>query len=103
MLNRHGIEVVVAPEAGCCGSLEHHMGREHGAFAKARANVDAWTHEIEGQGIDAIIITISGCGTTVEGLHGFMLRTDPAYAANARPRSRRSPATSPNIWQTLKL
>src|SRR5205823_6475286 len=41
LLNRHGVEVVVAPEAICCGSLEHHMGREAGAFAKARANIDA--------------------------------------------------------------
>ena len=82
MLNRHGVEVVLPPDAGCCGSLEHHLGREEGAFAKARANVDAWTREIEGQGLDAILITISGCGTTVKD-YGFMLRTDPAYAAKA--------------------
>jgi glycolate oxidase iron-sulfur subunit len=37
VLNRHGVEAVVTPDAGCCGSLEHHMGREAGAFAKARA------------------------------------------------------------------
>jgi glycolate oxidase iron-sulfur subunit len=82
LLNRHGIEVVVAPEASCCGSLEHHMGREAGAFAKARANVDAWVREIDGQGLDGILITISGCGTTVKD-YGFMLRDDPAYAARA--------------------
>ena len=82
LLNRHGVEVVVAPDAGCCGSLEHHLGREAGAFAKARANIDAWTREIEGEGLDAILITISGCGTTVKD-YGFMLRTDPAYAAQA--------------------
>ena len=82
LLNRHGVEVVVAPDAGCCGSLEHHIGREAGAFAKARANIDAWTREIEGEGLDAILITISGCGTTVKD-YGFMLRTDPVYAAQA--------------------
>jgi glycolate oxidase iron-sulfur subunit len=82
LLNRHGVEVVVAAEAGCCGSLEHHLGREAGALAKARANVDAWTREIEGDGLDAILITISGCGTTVKD-YGFMLRADPAYAAKA--------------------
>jgi glycolate oxidase iron-sulfur subunit len=82
VLNRHGIEVVVAPEAGCCGSLEHHMGREAGALAKARANIDAWSRELEGEGLDAILITISGCGTTVKD-YGFMLRTDPAYAEKA--------------------
>jgi glycolate oxidase iron-sulfur subunit len=82
LLNRHGIEVVLAPEAGCCGSLEHHMGRERAALAWARANIDAWSREIEGQGLDAILVTISGCGTTVKD-YGFMLRTDPAYADKA--------------------
>jgi glycolate oxidase iron-sulfur subunit len=82
VLNRSGVEVVIVPEVGCCGSLEHHMGREEGAFAKARANVDAWTREIDARGLDAILVTLSGCGTTVKD-YGFMLRNDPAYAAKA--------------------
>jgi glycolate oxidase iron-sulfur subunit len=82
VLNRHGIEVVIPPDEGCCGSLVHHIGREQAALAAARANIDAWTREIEGQGLDAILITISGCGTTVKD-YGFMLRTDEAYAAKA--------------------
>jgi glycolate oxidase iron-sulfur subunit len=86
VLNRAGIEVVVAAGEGCCGSLEHHMGRESPALQKARNNVDAWTRELDGQGdgqgLDAILITVSGCGTTVKD-YGFMLRTDPAYAAKA--------------------
>ena len=82
LLNRNGVEVVVAADADCCGSLEHHLGREEGAFAKARANIGAWTREIEGEGLDAILITISGCGTTVKD-YGFMLRTDEAYAGKA--------------------
>jgi glycolate oxidase iron-sulfur subunit len=82
LLNRHGVEVVISPDAGCCGSLEHHLGREPGALAKARANIDAWSREIEGEGLDAILITLSGCGTTVKD-YGFMLRTDPAYAEKA--------------------
>jgi glycolate oxidase iron-sulfur subunit len=79
VLTRHGVEVVVAPGAGCCGSLVHHLGRDDEALAQARANIDAWT-AIEG--IDAIVITASGCGTTVKD-YGFMLRTDSAYAAKA--------------------
>jgi glycolate oxidase iron-sulfur subunit len=82
LLNRFGVEVVVVEETDCCGSLEHHMGREAGAFAKARANVDRWSRELEGQGLDAIVTTISGCGTTIKD-YGFMLRTDPAYADRA--------------------
>ncbi len=82
MLNRHGIEVVVAKGEACCGSLVHHMGRENQALAQARNNIDAWTAEIDGAGLDAILITVSGCGTTVKD-YGFMFRTDQAYAAKA--------------------
>jgi glycolate oxidase iron-sulfur subunit len=79
VLTRHGIEVVLPSGAGCCGSLVHHMGREAEALAQARANIDVWT-SIEG--LDAILITASGCGTTVKD-YGFMLRGDPAYAERA--------------------
>ena len=78
-LTRHGIEVVLPDGAGCCGSLVHHMGREDEALAQARANIDAWTAT---KGLDAILITASGCGTTVKD-YGFMLRGDPAYAERA--------------------
>ena len=82
LLNRHGVEVVVAAGEACCGSLTHHMGREGQALAQARNNIDAWTREIEGAGLDAILITVSGCGTTVKD-YGFLLRTDAAYAGKA--------------------
>jgi glycolate oxidase iron-sulfur subunit len=82
LLSRHGIEVVLASGEACCGSLSHHLGREHEALAFVKNNVDAWTREIEGEGIDAILITASGCGTTVKD-YGFMLRTDAAYAEKA--------------------
>ena len=87
LLTRHGVEVVVAAGEGCCGSLVHHMGREDQALAMARNNVDAWTREIEGAGLDAILTTVSGCGTTLKD-YGFMLRTDPGYAAKAAAVSR---------------
>ena len=82
LLGNHGVEVVLPKGEGCCGALVHHMGREHDAAAYAKANIDAWTREIEGEGLDAILITTSGCGTTVKD-YGFMLREDPAYAAKA--------------------
>jgi glycolate oxidase iron-sulfur subunit len=83
VLTRHGIEVVLAQRAGCCGSLVHHMGREDEALAQARANIDAWMAEVDRPGgLDAIVITASGCGTTVKD-YGFMLRGDGAYAERA--------------------
>jgi glycolate oxidase iron-sulfur subunit len=82
LLTRHGVEVVLAKGEACCGSLSQHMGREHEALAFVRNNVDAWIREIDGEGVDAILITASGCGTTVKD-YGYMLRLDPAYAEKA--------------------
>jgi glycolate oxidase iron-sulfur subunit len=82
LLTRLGVEVVLPAGEGCCGALVHHMGREAEALASARRNVDAWTAEIDQGGLDAIVITASGCGTTIKD-YGFMLRLDPAYAGKA--------------------
>jgi glycolate oxidase iron-sulfur subunit len=83
VLTRHGVEVVLPKGQGCCGGVVHHMGREPAALAAVRRNVDAWIAEADGDGLDAILITASGCGTTVKD-YGFMLRGDPAYASKAR-------------------
>jgi len=82
LLTRIGVEVVVPRGETCCGSLVHHMGREAQALDSARHNVDVWTRELEEGGLDAIIITASGCGTTIKD-YGHMLRLDPAYAEKA--------------------
>jgi glycolate oxidase iron-sulfur subunit len=79
VLTRLGIEVVAAEGSGCCGSLVHHMGREQETLRQARANIDAWT----ALGVlDAIVVTTSGCGTTVKD-YGYMFRTDSAWAERA--------------------
>jgi len=89
LLNRHGVEVVVAAGEGCCGALVHHMGHEDEALSQARNNIDAWIRELEGAGLDAILVTVSGCGTTIKD-YGFMLRSDPAYASKAARISARA-------------
>ncbi|WP_158964852.1 glycolate oxidase subunit GlcF [Chachezhania sediminis] len=66
LLTRLGCEVVVADGAGCCGALTHHMGREDEAHGTAAKNIRAWTAEMDGKGLDAIVINTSGCGTTVK-------------------------------------
>jgi len=81
LFTRHGCEVVVAEGAGCCGALTHHLGQDAHGFA--RANIRAWTREIAGDGLDAIVINASGCGTTVKD-YGFMFRNDPELAEAAK-------------------
>lgn len=82
LLTRLGVEIVRPEGEGCCGALVHHMGREEQALEFARRNVDVWIREVEQGGLDAIIITASGCGTTIKD-YGHMLRLDPAYAEKA--------------------
>ncbi|WP_160000293.1 glycolate oxidase subunit GlcF [Roseomonas sp. 18066] len=91
LLTRMGLEVVVARGQGCCGALNHHMGQHDPAMAFARANIEAWTREIDGEGLDAIVVNASGCGTTVKD-YGFMFRAEaepwPARAAVVAARAR---------------
>ena len=79
LLNRLGFEVVVSKGEACCGSLTHHMGKEHDANARARRMIDQWTDE----NVDAVIITASGCGVTIKD-YGFMFRGELAYAEKAK-------------------
>jgi glycolate oxidase iron-sulfur subunit len=82
LLTRCGVDVVTPTSAGCCGALVHHLGRKAEFIAFARRNIDAWIGEIETNGLVAIVMTASGCGTTVKD-YRFALRDDPAYAGKA--------------------
>ena len=66
LLTRHGCDVVIAEGIGCCGALTHHMGKTDLSHASAAANIRAWMGEVRGEGLDAVIINTSGCGTTVK-------------------------------------
>ena len=81
LLTRFGAEVVVARGAGCCGALTHHMGKTDESHATAAKNIRAWVAEMDGAGLDAIVINTSGCGTTVKD-YGHMFR-NTALAADA--------------------
>ena len=75
LLTRHGCDVVIAEGIGCCGALTHHMGKTDLSHASAAANIRAWMREVRGDGLDAVIINTSGCGTTVKD-YGHMFAQD---------------------------
>ncbi|MAN99809.1 glycolate oxidase subunit GlcF [uncultured Roseovarius sp.] len=83
LLTRLGCEVVVAEGAGCCGALTHHMGKTDESHATAAKNIKAWAREMDGAGLDAIVINTSGCGTTVKD-YGHMFRHEALAADAAR-------------------
>ena len=82
LLTRHGIEVVLVKDEQCCGALTHHLGRDGDALARARANITVWLAEAERDGLDAILVTASGCGTVIKD-YGYMLREDRDFAGPA--------------------
>jgi glycolate oxidase iron-sulfur subunit len=82
LLERAGHQVIFAKGEACCGSLVHHMGREKAALEAARRNIDAWIAEMDGEGLAAILVTVSGCGSTIKD-YAHMLRDDDAYADKA--------------------
>jgi glycolate oxidase iron-sulfur subunit len=82
LLTRHGVEVVLVSDEQCCGALTHHLGRDGDALARARANITAWLDEAERGGLDAVVVTTSGCGTVIKD-YGFMLREDRDFAGPA--------------------
>jgi glycolate oxidase iron-sulfur subunit len=82
LLTRHGIEVVLVKDEQCCGALTHHLGRDRDALARARANIAVWLEEAGRDGLDAILVTTSGCGTVIKD-YGYMLREDHDFAGPA--------------------
>ena len=96
LLTRMGLDVIVAAEGGCCGALTHHMGRQASSHAQAAGNVAAWSREIEGEGLDAIVVNASGCGTTVKD-YGHMFRDDAAL----RDRATRVAALAADVSEVL--
>lgn len=81
VLDHLGVELVRTPKAGCCGSLPQHLSAPDEALDDARRNIDAWWPHIE-NGIEAIVMTASGCGTQVKD-YGHLLANDSRYADKA--------------------
>ncbi|MDQ5879796.1 MAG: glycolate oxidase iron-sulfur subunit [Pseudomonadota bacterium] len=84
LLDKLGITLFEAPEAGCCGALRFHLDAHEQALDDMRRNIDAWWPHIEsaGSGVEAIVMTASGCGAHVKE-YGHLLQHDAAYAAKA--------------------
>ena len=84
VLDACGVQLIVAPKAGCCGALRYHLNQQAAGLDDMRRNIDAWWPYLDGAGaVEAIVMTASGCGVTVKE-YGQLLAHDPAYADKAR-------------------
>jgi len=88
LLARHGCDVAITPSTGCCGAITHHMGKTSLASGSMKANILAWTQEIEEHGLDAIITNTSGCGTMLKD-YGHVFQDDESLAKKAQEVSNR--------------
>lgn len=82
VLDTVGVQLIVAPKAGCCGALRHHLNDQQAALDDMRRNIDAWWPYVERGEVEAIVMTASGCGATVKE-YGHLLAHDVDYAAKA--------------------
>lgn len=82
VLDKLGIQLMRAPTAGCCGAVSQHLSAHDEAMGMMRRNIDAWWPYLE-NGIEAIVLTASGCGAMVKD-YGVLLQHDPLYAAKAK-------------------
>ena len=82
VMDRLGIELLVAPKAGCCGALRSHLNDHSGGLADAKRNIDAWLPLLDA-GAEALVMTASGCGTMIKE-YGYLLAGDPDYAEKAK-------------------
>jgi len=102
LLNRHGVEVVVLPEIECCGSLNHHLGKEDLAQASFVKNINLWHEEYLVNNLDAIISNTSGCGTTLKD-YGFIFRNNSELKKKAKKISELTKDITEYLDKNLKL
>ncbi len=81
VLDRLGISLVEVSGAGCCGALRFHLNDQEGGRRDARRVIDAWWPQLDG--IEAVVMTASGCGTFVRD-YGHVLERDATHAQKAR-------------------
>jgi len=82
VLDALSVQLIVAPKAGCCGAIRHHLNDQVGGLDDMRRNIDAWWPYVQA-GAEAIVMTASGCGVTVKE-YGHLLANDPHYAERAQ-------------------
>jgi glycolate oxidase iron-sulfur subunit len=102
LLNRHDVEVIVMPEINCCGSLDHHLGKEKAAHELFKKNIDLWYDEYLNNGLNAIISNTSGCGTTLKD-YGFIFRGDKEMKKKAKKISELTKDITEFLDKNIKL
>ena len=102
LLNRHGVEVVVPKKIRCCGTLNHHLGKQNDAHEDFRNNINTWYEEHQKGNLDAILSNTSGCGTTIKD-YKFIFKNDQEMKKKAKIISDLTKDISEYLSESLKL
>jgi len=102
LLNRHGVEVIVPKKIRCCGSLNHHLGKENDAYKDFQNNINTWYEEHQKDNLDAILSNTSGCGTTMKD-YGFIFKDDQEMKKKSKIISYLTKDVSEYLNKNLKL
>ena len=82
VLDKLGIELIQQSEVKCCGAVSQHLSATDEALTTIKQNIDNWWHQVN-NGIEAIVITASGCGVMVKD-YAHLLANDEQYALKAK-------------------
>ena len=102
LLNRHGVEVIVPKKIRCCGSLNHHLGKQDLAHKDFINNINTWHDEYLKGNLDAILSNTSGCGTTLKD-YGFIFRNNKELKKKAKKISELTKDVSEYLLDHLNL
>jgi len=102
ILNRHGVEVVVPEKIRCCGSLNHHLGKNDDAHQDFINNINIWYDQYLKGNLDAILSNTSGCGTTMKD-YGFIFKDDKKMKKKAKKISELTKDVSEYLSESLNL
>ena len=102
LLNRHGVEVIVPKKIRCCGSLNHHLGKQDLAHKDFINNINTWYDEYLKGNLDAILSNTSGCGTTLKD-YGFIFRNNKELKKKAKKISELTKDVSEYLLDHLNL
>ena len=90
------------PDINCCGSLNHHLGKQKLAHDSFKNNIESWHEEYLKNGLDAIISNTSGCGTTLKD-YGHIFKNDKDLKKKAKKISELTKDITEYLDENLKL
>ncbi len=83
VLARRGFELVPLAGAGCCGALDHHMGRLEPSKRWVRRLIEAFERAHDAERFEAVMISATGCEAHLKDC-AHLFKGDPVWEPRAK-------------------